>query len=195
MTLAEAYLAQPTQPAESQVRPPLVRLVACLVLTLVAAPLTLSTAWTEWQFQSATAELVFVPVVAAAVAVGVAVRYPFVATSRLGRADWWVAAGSLGALAAIQLWSLVLPGSYVWVLRPDAFSLPATALAALVLLFGVRALVVFYPVVGIMLMAWPLPAWVTTSIGRGGGNRISPGGRNSSVCTRNGGRPSWGSRV
>lgn len=139
-------------------RLPVARLLGCAVALVVAAPLTLYTAWTEWEFSSPMAELAMVPLMAAVVAVGVAVRYPHVATARLGRPDWWVAGTALAVLALLQLWMLVLPGSYVWVLRPDALTLPAMGLAALALFFGMRGLVVFYPAVALLLLAWPLPA-------------------------------------
>jgi exosortase/archaeosortase family protein len=133
------------------------RLALLVPLVLLAAPLTVRSAWTDWHYQSPVAELAFVPVLAVLMAVATMLRHPFLRTLRMGRADVWVAATLLSVVAVTEGWALVQPGSYLWVLRFDALTLPLVATAVVTLLFGVRALVVMWPALTYMTLSWPLP--------------------------------------
>lgn len=134
------------------------RLVVAALAVGLSSPLTYRAAWSDWQFQSPVAELAIVPFIAFGLAVAAVLRFPFVRTTRLGLADLWVAATTLFTVGALQTWVLVQPGSYAWVLRFDALSLPLVMTASFSLLFGVRSLVVLWPAVAYSLLAWPLPA-------------------------------------
>jgi exosortase/archaeosortase family protein len=133
------------------------RFVVVVVSMVAAAPLTLDTYLSDWRYQSPLAELAFVPLVGVALLVVALLRFPYVRTARLGRVDWALAGAAVGSVAAIEMWDLVQPGSYTWVFRLDALSIPLVAFAAVVLLYGVRSLVAFYPGLLVLWLAWPLP--------------------------------------
>ena len=48
-------------------------------------------------------------------------------------------------------------GNHYAVLRPDLLALPLVAVAAVSLLFGVRALVAFVVPLAVLALSWPLP--------------------------------------
>jgi exosortase/archaeosortase family protein len=133
------------------------RLAFVGLLVLVSCPLTLRSSWADWQYQSPVAELALVPLLAAAMAVVAAMRHPYLRTVRVGRADIWLGATLLALTAVVEGWALVQPGSYVWLMRFDALALPLVASAGVVLLLGVRAVVVLWPALAYLLLAWPLP--------------------------------------
>jgi exosortase len=158
-TVARPRLAGPTGARQSSaLRTPVpLRLVLLVPLVLLATPLTVRSAWTDWHYQSPVAELALVPVLAVVMATMALLRHPFVRTLRMGRADLWVGTVLLTSVAAVQGWALVQPGSYLWVLRFDALALPMVATAVVAVLFGIRALVVLWPALAYLTLAWPLP--------------------------------------
>ena len=63
------------------------------------------------------------------------------------------------AAVALVLLALgpVTAGNHYYALRPDLLALPLVAVAAVCLVFGVRALVAFVAPLAVLLVAWPLP--------------------------------------
>lgn len=135
-----------------------VLLAVVALAAVLSSPASYRSSWSDWQFQSPVAELAVVPFIAFGIAAAVMLRFPYVRTVRLATADVWVAAVALGTAATLLTWVLVQPGSYAWLLRFDALTLPLVTTAAFSLLFGVRSLVVLWPAVAYSLLAWPLPA-------------------------------------
>ncbi len=134
------------------------RRFAVLVLAVgAAAPLTFDTYLSDWRYQSPLAELAFVPLVGLVLLAATAIRFPYVRSAKLALVDWLLAVPAVGAVAAAEAWDLVQPGSYIWVLRLDALTIPLVAFAAVVLLYGVRSLAAFYPSLVFLWLAWPLP--------------------------------------
>src|SRR5207244_7401324 len=111
----------------------------------------------DWRYDTPLSDLVLVPPIAAALLVAASRRHRYVAFLRLGRFDLVLAgmfaAAALGLVAAgPALWS-----KYFWAMRIDLLTLPLFAAAAIVLLFGARALVPLAFPIAFLLLAWPLP--------------------------------------
>src|SRR5207244_5266405 len=111
----------------------------------------------DWRYDTPLSDLVLVPPIAAALLVAASRRHRYVAFLRLGRFDLVLAgmfaAAALGLVAAgPALWS-----KYFWAMRIDLLTLPFFTAAAIVLLFGARALVPLAFPIGFLLLAWPLP--------------------------------------
>jgi exosortase/archaeosortase family protein len=133
------------------------RLVAAIAAVAIAYHFSLATLASEWSYDTPLADLVLVPPLAAALLIGASRRHRYVAFLRLGRFDLVLAglfaAAALGLVAAgPALWS-----KYFWAMRIDLLTLPLFAAAAIVLLFGARALVPLAFPIGFLLLAWPLP--------------------------------------
>jgi exosortase/archaeosortase family protein len=128
-----------------------------IVAVAVAYHFSLATLASEWSYDTPLADLVLVPPLAAALLIGASRRHRYVAFLRLGRFDLVLAglfaAAALGLVAAgPALWS-----KYFWAMRIDLLTLPLFTAAAIVLLFGARALVPLAFPIGFLLLAWPLP--------------------------------------
>jgi hypothetical protein len=133
------------------------RLAVAIVAVAVAYHFSLATLASEWRYDTPLADLVLVPPIAAGLLVAASRRHRYVAFLRLGRFDLVLAgtfaAAALGLVAAgPALWS-----KYFWAMRIDLLTLPLFAAAAIVLLFGARALVPLAFPIGFLLLAWPLP--------------------------------------
>lgn len=128
-----------------------------IVAVAVAYHFSLATLASDWRYDSPLADLVLVPPIAAALLIAASRRHGYVAFLRLGRFDLVLAglfaAAALGLVAAgPALWS-----KYFWAMRIDLLTLPLFTAAAIVLLFGARALVPLAFPIGFLLLAWPLP--------------------------------------
>ena len=133
------------------------RLAVAIVAVAVAYHFSLATLASDWRYDTPLADLVLVPPIAAALLVAASRRHRYVAFLRLGRFDLVLAgmfaAAALGLVAAgPALWS-----KYFWAMRIDLLTLPFFTAAAIVLLFGARALVPLAFPIGFLLLAWPLP--------------------------------------
>jgi exosortase/archaeosortase family protein len=133
------------------------RLAVAIVAVAVAYHFSLATLASDWRYDTPLADLVLVPPIAAALLVAASRRHRYVAFLRLGRFDLVLAglfaAAALGLVAAgPALWS-----KYFWAMRIDLLTLPLFTAAAIVLLFGARALVPLAFPIGFLLLAWPLP--------------------------------------
>jgi exosortase/archaeosortase family protein len=133
------------------------RIAAAIVAVAVAYHFSLATLASDWRYDTPLADLVLVPPIAAALLIGASRRHRYVAFLRLGRFDLVLAglfaAAALGLVAAgPALWS-----KYFWAMRIDLLTLPLFTAAAIVLLFGARALVPLAFPIGFLLLAWPLP--------------------------------------
>ena len=133
------------------------RLAVAIVAVAVAYHFSLGTLASDWRYDTPLADLVLVPPIAAALLVAASRRHRYVAFLRLGRFDLVLAgmfaAAALGLVAAgPALWS-----KYFWAMRIDLLTLPLFAAAAIVLLFGARALVPLAFPIAFLLLAWPLP--------------------------------------
>ena len=133
------------------------RLAAVVVAVALAYHFSLATLATSWSYDTPLADLVLVPLLAAALCYAAVRRHRFVAFLRLGRFDY-VLAGVLGAVAlgllaaGPTLWS-----KYFWAMRIDLLTLPLFAAAVVILMFGSRALIPLgFPLL-FLLLAWPLP--------------------------------------
>jgi exosortase/archaeosortase family protein len=133
------------------------RLLLAWLTIGAAGAASFATMLASWQFQSSLAELAIVPLISAGLSLVAIRRHPFVATARMGRADWFVA----GTCAVLVIGGLLLAwygtGNFFSVLRFDLLLLPFTAVAAFTLLFGVRSLLAFAPAIAVLALAWPVP--------------------------------------
>ena len=132
--------------------------VALVVVAVGAAlPFSLLSLAEDYQHGAVLGELVLVPLCAAALAVVSALRHPWVADLRAGRADYAVSA-CVGSIALVLLaLGPVTAGNHYYAMRPDLLALPLIAVAAVCLVFGVRALVAFVAPLAVLTLAWPLP--------------------------------------
>jgi exosortase/archaeosortase family protein len=133
------------------------RIAVAIVAVALAYHFSLSTLASEWSYDTPLADLVLVPPLGAALLIAASRRHRYVAFLRLGRFDLVLAglfaAAALGLVAAgPALWS-----KYFWAMRIDLLTLPLFTAAAIVLLFGARALVPLAFPIGFLLLAWPLP--------------------------------------
>ena len=133
------------------------RIAVATAAVAIAYHFSLGTLASDWRYDTPLADLVLVPPISAGLLVAASRRHRYVAFLRLGRFDFVLAgifaAAALGLVAAgPALWS-----KYFWAMRIDLLTLPLFAAAAIVLLFGARALVPLAFPIGFLVLAWPLP--------------------------------------
>ena len=138
-------------------RSALLRTGVVALATTAALPYSLAALVADFRYAGALGELVLVPFCALALALAAAWRHPWVAALRPGRADWALAAGSAGLAAGLLTVGPVLAGNLYYAVRPDLLAVPLVAVAAVCLLFGVRALVAFVLPLLLLCLTWPLP--------------------------------------
>ena len=137
--------------------PATVRAAAAIVAVGAAYYFSLGTLASDWRQDTPLAHLVLVPPLAATLLLGACLRHRHVASFRLGRLDLLFATVFFLPALLIVGAGPVLWSKYFWAMRLDLLTLPLFAAAAIVLLFGSRALVpLAFPLV-FLLLAWPLP--------------------------------------
>jgi exosortase len=132
-------------------------LATAIVAVALAYHFSLQTLASNWRYETPLADLVLVPVVATLLFVAVSRRHRYVAFLRLGRLDFLI--GGVLILTPIAFLTVgpALWSKYFWAMRLDLLTLPLFAAAAVVLLFGSRALIPFWFPLAFLLLAWPLP--------------------------------------
>ena len=137
--------------------PATVRAAAAIVAVGAAYYFSLGTLADDWRQDTPLAHLVLVPPLAAALLLGACLRHRHVASFRLGRLDLLFAAVFFLPALLIVGAGPVLWSKYFWAMRLDLLTLPLFAAAAVVLLFGSRALIPLAFPLAFLLLAWPLP--------------------------------------
>ena len=118
---------------------------------------SLGTLAADWSYDTPLADLVLVPPIAAALVFAAVRRHSFVAYLRLGRFDYLLASLLAGVALLLVAAGPTLWSKYFWAMRIDLLTVPLFAAAAIVLLFGSRALIPLgFPLL-FLLLAWPLP--------------------------------------
>ena len=133
------------------------RLCVLLAATGVAYHFSLTTLVDRWNGESPLADLVLVPLLAAALFIVAALRHPYVGAVKLGAPDVVVGGAALVASLAALVVLPVLLSKYFWAMRLDLVALPLFAASAVALLFGLRAVLGFLFPLAFLLLAWPLP--------------------------------------
>jgi exosortase/archaeosortase family protein len=111
----------------------------------------------QWRYETPLADLVLVPILAAALFVGVSRRHPYVRDVGLGWFDLLAGTAVLAVALGLVVVGPILWSKYFWAMRVDLLALPLFLGGAILLLFGARAIVPFaFPVLS-LLLAWPLP--------------------------------------
>jgi exosortase/archaeosortase family protein len=137
--------------------PVTLRLSVLAGCTIAAFWLSLSALAGQWSYETPLADLILVPVLALGVMLAALRRHPYVDALRLGRLDLLLGTVLLGAAVMLVAAGPVVWSKYFWAMRIDLLVLPLFVLAAVMLLFGARAIVPFaFPVLS-LLLAWPLP--------------------------------------
>lgn len=111
----------------------------------------------QWRYETPLADLVLVPLLAAALFVAASRRHPYVGDFKLGWFDLCAATMLFAGALAIVVVGPVLWSKYFWAMRLDLLALPLFAAGGVLLLFGARAIVPFGLPVLSLLLAWPLP--------------------------------------
>jgi exosortase len=137
--------------------PATARAAAAIAAVGVAYYFSLGTLASDWRHDTPLAHLILVPPLAAALLLGACFRHRHVASFRLGRLDLLFAALFFVPAVLIVAAGPLLWSKYFWAMRLDLLTLPLFAAAAVVLLFGSRALVPLAFPLGFLLLAWPLP--------------------------------------
>ncbi len=122
-----------------------------------ALPFSLMSLARDYEHGAVLGELALVPPCALALALLAAHRHPWVLHLRAGRADYAIAALAFVAAVALLALGPVAAGNYYAALRVDLLALPLAGVAAVCLLFGVRAMVAFAVPLMVAVLAWPLP--------------------------------------
>ena len=140
-----------------------------LVLLAVGFRFSLTSLAREWRYDSPSADLVLVPLLAVPLFIVAALRHGYVTRLRQGWGEF-VLAFSAVLLSFVGLLFLpAMQGNYFWALRLDMLLLPVVAGAGIALFFGTRALLAFAYPLTMLFLAWPLP-WqprqLTSSSGR-----------------------------
>lgn len=151
-----AFAAREADVLERPVAPGL-RVAAVVACTVVAYAFSLGSIVGGWRYQTPLADLALVPFLTALLLVAAYRRHPYVGELRLARVD--VVLASLCVLFALALMVAgpVVMSKYFWATRLDLLTLPFFVAAAVMLLFGARALVRFGFALAFLLLAWPLP--------------------------------------
>jgi exosortase/archaeosortase family protein len=133
------------------------RLATAIVAVALAYHFSLQTLASNWRYETPLADLVLVPVLAALLLVATLRRHRYVAFVRLGRLDFLMGGSLIVTALAVLTIGPAFWSKYFWAMRLDLLTLPLFAGAAVVLLFGARALVPFSFPLAFLLLAWPLP--------------------------------------
>ena len=146
---ADVFPGRPIRPG--------VRVVAVVVCSALAYSFSLGTLVDGWRYQTPLADLALVPFLAALLLVAACRRHPHIEALRLARVDVILASLCLLAALALLVVGPVLWSKYFWATRLDLLTLPLFVAAAVMLLFGTRAIVRFGFALGFLLLVWPLP--------------------------------------
>ena len=111
----------------------------------------------QWRYETPLADLVLVPILAAALFFAASRRHPYVGDLRLGWFDLLVGTAFLAGALALVAVGPVYWSKYFWAMRLDLIALPLFVAGGVMLLFGARAIVPFGLPVLSLLLAWPLP--------------------------------------
>ena len=111
----------------------------------------------QWRYETPLADLVLVPLLAAALFVAASRRHPYVGELRLGWFDLMAGTALLTGSLALVAVGPVYWSKYFWAMRLDLLALPLFVAGGILLLFGARAIVPFGLPVLSLLLAWPLP--------------------------------------
>jgi exosortase/archaeosortase family protein len=136
---------------------PGMRVAAVVLCSAIAYSFSLETLVGGWRYQTPLADLALVPFLAAVLLVAAYRRHPHVVDLRLARIDIILAAFLVLVALALLVTGPVLWSKYFWATRLDLLTLPLFVAAALMLLFGTRALVRFGFALGFLLLLGPLP--------------------------------------
>lgn len=147
----------PDAPGAPSVYRSLAGVVVVAVAVVAALPFSLTALFEDYQHGAVLGELVLVPGCALALALVAASRHRWVVCLRPGRADYAVAGAAGSAALALLAWGPLATGNHYYALRPDLLALPFVAVAAISLVFGIRAMVAFVAPLAVLFLAWPLP--------------------------------------
>ena len=123
----------------------------------IAYSFSLETLVGGWRYQTPLADLALVPFLAALLLVAAYRRHPHVVDLRLARIDVILAVVLHFVALALLVAGPVIWSKYFWATRLDLLTLPLFVAAAVMLLFGTRALIRFGFALTFLLLVWPLP--------------------------------------